>query len=215
MAWAKKIHYHDTGNQKNNRDDSKILKPLWKLFDEADIIVGQNSKRFDTKKINARFFINKIMDRKPPSDYRQQDTMVMAKKVFGFTSFKLEYMAKVAELENQKMTKREFMGHDLWKECALGNKKAWREMRKYNPIDLLTTEELYEWLLPWDSSINFNTYHKMHDNVCSCGGTDFTKFGFRHRNGGKYQRYICVGCGKPHVSKHNELSAKKRDRMLK
>lgn len=221
LAWCakwrgqKKIHYQDTGNQKDIYDDSKILPALWDLFNEADIVVGQNSNRFDVKKINARFFINKTNDRRPPSDYRKQDTMVMAKANFGFTSFKLEYMAKVAELKNQKMTQREFVGHDLWRECANGNKRAWKEMRKYNPQDVLATEELYELILPWDNKINFNTYHKMHDNICGCGSTDFTKYGYRHKNGGKYQRYICVGCGKAHVGKHNELSDKKRDRMLK
>lgn len=221
LAWGakwrgqKKIHYMDTGNQKDHRDDSKILTPLWELFDSAEIIVGQNSRKFDVKKINARFIINKIKDCRPPSDYRQQDTMVMAKKVFGFTSFKLEYMSKVLGLDIQKMVKREFAGHELWAECLKGNKKAWAEMRKYNPIDLLATEELYEKILAWDNSINFNTYHKMYDNVCGCGSMDFTKYGFRHKNGGKYQRYICVGCGKAHVGKHNELSDKKRDRMLK
>jgi hypothetical protein len=221
LAWAakwrgkKKIYYKDTGNQKNLRDDSKILPDLWDLMNEADIIVGQNSKRFDVKKINARFLINKIKKCHPPADYRQQDTMQMAKKVFGFTSFKLEYMSKALNLENQKLVKREFAGHDLWSECEKGNKRAWAEMRKYNPIDVLATEELYEKLLAWDNSINFNTYHKMHDNVCGCGSTEFTKYGFRHKNGGKYQRYLCVGCGKAHVGKHNELSDKKRDRMLK
>lgn len=71
LAWAakwrgqKKIYYQDTGSQKDFRDDKKILPALWKLMDEADIIVGQNSKKFDVKKINARFIINKINGGKP------------------------------------------------------------------------------------------------------------------------------------------------------
>lgn len=221
LAWAakwrgqKKIYYKDTGNQKNLRDDSKILPQLWELMNEADIIVGQNSKRFDVKKVNARFLINKINKGQPPADYRQQDTMQMAKKVFGFTSFKLEYMSKALELKNQKLVKREFAGHDLWSECEKRNPKAWAEMRKYNPIDVLATEELYEKLLAWDNSINFNVYHKMHDNICGCGSTEFTKNGTRYEKTGRFQRFICVGCGKPHKEPYNQLSLKKRQVMLR
>lgn len=221
IAWAakwrgqKKIHYYDTSKQKNHRDDSKILKPLWKLLDEADIVVGQYSKRFDVPKINARFIINNIEKGHPPSGYRQQDTRQMAKKAFGFTSFKLEYMAKALNLKNQKLVKRQFAGHELWSECLKGNKKAWAEMRKYNPIDILATEELYERILAWDSGLNPNVFHKMHDTVCVCGSHDFKMNGFRFTNTGKFQRYACNDCGKEWQSKHNELSLKKRNNMLK
>ncbi len=221
LAWTakwrgqKKVIYRDTSKQKNKRDDSKILTELWELFDQSDIIVGQNSDRFDLPKILARFWINKIKNRKPPSDYRTQDTFKMAKK-FGFTSRSLEYMGKASGLENQKMVKREFVGVELWRECIEhNNKRAWAEMKKYNPQDVLATEELYEMLLPWCNKINFNVYHKMHDNVCGCGSEEFTKDGWRHTNAGKYQRFRCVKCGKSHKQKHNELSEKKRDRMLR
>jgi hypothetical protein len=35
-----------------NRDDKRIVTELWKLMDEADIIIGQNSNSFDIKKLN-------------------------------------------------------------------------------------------------------------------------------------------------------------------
>lgn len=211
----KKIHYYDTSKQKNYRDDKKILLPLWKLLDEADIVVGQNSKQFDVKKINSRFIIQNINKGHPPSDYRQHDTKVMAKKIFGFTSNRLEYLAKTLNLSVKKMTVREFDGHHLWIECLNGNKKAWREMKAYNCADLLATEELYKKLLAWDNSINPNVYHNQHSNVCSCGSDQFVKWGFRFTNGGKFQRYKCESCGKDHVSKENYWSLKKRKKMFK
>ena len=92
---------------------------------------------------------------------------------------------------------------------------AWAEMRKYNPIDILATEELYERILAWDSGLNPNVFHKMHDTVCVCGSHDFKMNGFRFTNTGKFQRYACNDCGKEWQSKHNELSIKKRNNMLK
>jgi hypothetical protein len=211
-----KIHYRDTGNQKDVRDDSKILLPLWKLLDQAEIVVGQNSVRFDVPKIRARFAYNNIKDRKPPSDFRQQDTMRMAKKYFSLTSFKLEYMAKFFGLKTQKMVHRKFVGHELWRECLKGNKKAWAEMRKYNPVDVKATKELYKVLLPYDKSINFNVYNPHAENKCSCGSFVIQKRGFAYTNAGKFQQYWCYDCGKWWTdTKNNLLSKLKRKGMFK
>lgn len=221
LAWAAKwrgkdeIFYQDTGDQENKRDDSKILPLLWDLMDEADIIVGQNSKRFDIPKINARFMINQTKGRLIPSGFRHHDTRLMAKSKYGFTSYKLEYMAKALGLKNQKLVDRKFHGHDLWRECLKGNVDAWQEMRIYNPIDILATEELYEILLVNDSTINFNTYYDDNENRCSCGSFVVIKRGYRYTNGGKFQSYHCQDCGKRFQSKHNLLSKLKKADMLK
>jgi hypothetical protein len=221
LAWTakwrgeKKIHYRDTGNQKDVRDDSKILKPLFKLMQSADIIVGQNSKRFDVPKLNARFIINKTFGYSVPQGYRQHDTMRMAKSKYGFTSFRLEYMANALGLKNKKMVQRKFAGHELWKECLKGNKDAWKEMRKYNPQDVITTEELYEILLTNDNTINFNVYDDNNENKCSCGSFVVRKNGHRFSNAGKYQSFSCGGCGKRWQGKTNLLTKIKRRDMLK
>jgi len=221
MAWSakwhgqKKVYYYDVSKQKNYRDDSKILETLWDLFDEADIVVGQNSKKFDTKKINARFIINNIRKGHPPSSYRQDDTKVMAKKVFGFTSNRLEYMSKALDLKVQKLVKREFAGQELWNECWSRNKRAWAEMKRYNIADLLATEELYNKLRAWARTINNNVYHKMHDSVCQCGSREFVKNGWGYSNGSKYDRFKCIQCGTEYKHGQNELSLKKRKQMLK
>lgn len=221
MAWSakwhgkKKVYYFDVSKQKNYRDDSKILKPLWDLFDQADIVVGQNSKKFDTKKINARFIINKIQNCHPPSSYRQEDTKVMAKKMFGFTSNRLEYMSKALGLSVQKMVKREFAGQELWNECWDRNKRAWAEMKRYNIADLLATEELYNKLRSWSRTINNNIYHKMHSNVCQCGSTDFIKNGYSYTNAGRFDRIRCNSCGTEYRQAQNDASVKKRRNMLR
>lgn len=218
LSWAakwqgsSKVLYEDVSGQRNKRDDSKVIKGIWKLMDEADIIVGQNSKAFDVKKLNARFIINGMH---PPSSYRQLDTKVMAKKTFGFTSNKLEYMADKLCTKYKKLKHKEFAGHEMWVECLKGNPKAWKEMEKYNKHDVLALEELYDKLIAWDNSVNFNVHHKMHSSICTCGSTSFTKYGFRFTNAGKFQRFKCDECGKEHQSKDNLLSPKKKREMLK
>ena len=124
-------------------------------------------------------------------------------------------MTKVLGLKNTKLVQRKFAGHELWKECLKGNKEAWKEMRQYNPQDIVVTEELYEMLLVNDNSINFNVYEDNSENKCSCGSFVVNKKGFRYTNAGKYQSYVCKGCGKKWQGKTNLLTKIKRRDMLK
>lgn len=220
LSWSAKWHgtpeneiiYFDQRNVKKIQDDKQILKKMWKLLDEADIVVGQNSKRFDVKKLNARFILHGM---KPPSSYRQIDTLALSKKYFGFTSNKLEYTSKNLCTKYTKLKHTEFSGFELWKECLAGNKKAWEEMEKYNKQDVLALEELYNKLRSWDNSINFDVYRDDEQNLCSCGHPSFLKNGFRFTNAGKFQRLRCNQCGNEVISKENLLSKEKRKSLRK
>src|SRR5690554_2502619 len=81
--------YFDQQYAKDVEDDTPLMQRLWKLLDDADIIVAHNGRRFDLKKINARFAIKGF---KPPSPYRIVDTLEIAKKNFAFTSNRLAYL---------------------------------------------------------------------------------------------------------------------------
>lgn len=215
LAWAAKwlgdgpedIVYMDTFNQKDQRDDRKILKVIWKMLDEADIVVGHNSDSFDIKKLNARFIIHGM---KPPTGYRKLDTKKLAKRYFGFTSNKLEYITDKLCTKYKKLKHGKFPGNALWDEFLDRNKKAQKEMEIYNKYDVLSQEEALLKILPWDNSINFNVYHDLGINVCTCGSINFKKAGFHYTNTAKFQRYICKDCGKTSKDKTNLLSADKR-----
>jgi RNase_H superfamily len=197
----------DQRNARNVEDDKKLLKALWKLLDECDVVLGQNSKSFDVKKINARFIMNGFP---PPSSFRHIDTFLIAKKHFGFTSHKLEYMTNKLCTKYKKLNHVKFSGYELWRQCIAGNRKAWKEMEKYNKHDVLATEELYTKIIPWDNSINFNTYREELTTVCTCGGEDWLKNGFAYTNAGKFQRYKCADCNSEIRSRINLLSKEKK-----
>lgn len=218
LAWAakwlgepaSKIMYMDQRRAKNVEDDSKILKGIWKLLDEADIVITQNGKAFDEKKLNARFILNGMP---PPSSYRHIDTKQIASRKFAFTSNKLEYMTDKLCTKYKKLKHHEFSGFDLWKQCLAGNKKAWDVMAKYNKWDVLSLEELYLKLSPWDNSINFAVYTDEVTQRCNCGSTQFRKNGYKFTSIGKYQRYLCVKCGSEAKDRKNLLSKEKRESL--
>jgi len=204
----KGIIYKDQRNVKNIEDDKGLLKELWKLLDEADIVITQNGKKFDKKKANARFILNGFP---PPSSYEHIDTLVLAKKHFGFTSNKLEYMTSKLCKKYKKLTHKKFPGFELWKECIAGNIEAWKEMEKYNKHDVLSLEELYKIMRPWGIGIDLNKYRGETLNKCVCGSSDFSKNGYSFQKYGKFQRYSCKKCGAEAKDGVNLISDKKKE----
>ena len=208
LSWAakwsgeSKVMYADQSKAKNIEDDSKILKQIWDLLDQADIVVGQNGKNFDCKKLNARFILNGMQ---PPSSYKVIDTMLLAKKHFAFTSNKLEYMSDKLCTKYKKLKHSKFTGFDMWKECLAGNPEAWKEMEKYNKYDVLSLEELYTKLIPWDNAVNFDAYFEGQASHCTCGSTEWHKNGYSYGATGKYQRFYCKKCGSERRSRMNMM----------
>lgn len=200
------IMYADQKRAKNIQDDKKILKKIWKLLDEADVVITQNGRAFDQKKLNARFVLQGL---KPPKSFKHIDTALIARKHFAFTSNKLEYMTSKLCTRYKKLKHKKFPGHEMWTECLAGNRKAWREMEKYNKYDVLSLEELYYKLIPWDSSINFNLWSDSEEVVCSCGSKDFRNKGYIYTATGKYKRYKCNDCGAETRSRKNLFEKQK------
>lgn len=203
----KRVTYMDVSTKRNCRDDKALVTALWYLLNEADIVVGQNSDRFDIKKSNARFIYHGLT---PPSPFRSIDTLKLAKKSFAFTSNKLEYTTDHIVPKTKKDNHKEFPGFELWKACMSGNKRAWAAMKKYNIQDVISLESYYDKLLPWYNPIDFRVYSPSTNPECSsCGGT-IIKQGFKYTKIGKFQQYQCRGCGAWQIRGANLLSKKKK-----
>ena len=211
LSWAAKwydsdeVIYEDQRNAPDIENDKKLLKNIWKLLDEADIVITQNGKSFDIPKLYARFILNGM---NPPSSFRNIDTLLIAKRHFKFTSNRLEYMTNKLCTKYKKLKHKKFPGFELWSECIKGNPEAWKEMEQYNIYDILSLEELYEKLIPWDDSLNFTIYFE--EDVCSCGSTEFEKNGYYFTNASKFQKYKCSNCCKEYRDKKNLLVKSKR-----
>lgn len=207
-AHSDEVIYFDKSESWDTEDDLPLLIEAWKLLNQADIVVGQNSKKFDEKKLNARFIINGLQ---PPSHYRSVDTLEIAKKNFGFTSNKLEYLSDKLCKRYKKLKHAKFAGYELWKECLKGNQEAWLEMQEYNVYDVLALEELYEILRPWHRQHpNTNLYTDSTDHVCSCGHSDWEHDGYHYTNLSKFDRFRCVKCGAQARGRVNLLPENKR-----
>src|SRR6185295_13170736 len=125
---ASKAFYMDTRNQKNVRDDKRILQELIKLLNQADIVITHNGNSFDIKKVNARAVINGLPPVKP---YKSIDTYRESKKIFSFTSHSLEYLSEKLNKKYKKLKHKKYPGLSLWKAVLQGDSEAWKEMQLY------------------------------------------------------------------------------------
>jgi hypothetical protein len=211
----KAVRYYDTSGYgaDNVRDDSMLIELLWHELNSADIVVAQNGKRFDVKKINARLVEAGF---KPYSPIRVVDTLLAAKAHFAFTSNKLEWMTD--KLTASKKSKHDkFPGFELWKECLKDNPKAWKEMRKYNIQDVVSLEELYLTLRPWITGHpNVAAYNSIGEAIACprCGSEDLREAGDWLTNVSKYKRYSCGGCGGWARSRYTTNTIEKRRSLL-
>lgn len=220
LAWAAKWYgdkpsetmYMDNSKAKNIQDDKELVKGLSKLLNKADIIITQNGEEFDVKKLNARAVINGL---KPIKPCKSTDLLKEGRKVFKFTSHKLEYMADKINTKYKKLAHKEYPGFDLWKVILAGDKRAWPVMKKYCINDVLATEELYSKLQGWIQTQNMAC--SIDDLVmrCKCGSDKLEKRGFAYTEAGKFQIYSCTTCGKWPRSPINLLSREKKKTLLR
>ena len=96
--------------------DLSILGGIWKLMDEADIIITQNGINFDIKKLNSRFIQYQMF---PPARFLNVDVFRVAKSVFGFSYNRLDELGKKFGIGSK--TKMEFQD---WKSCLTNDKAA-------------------------------------------------------------------------------------------
>lgn len=189
------------------KSEKEILEELHSLFNEADFMIAHNGRRFDLKKIRARMIINGLT---PHSPVRVIDTLEIAKKEFGFTSNKLQYLTQTLCKSKVKSAHGKFPGYLLWKEFLKGNQEAIDEMRDYNIIDVESLEELYLIIAPWSNSLpNFDIY-----NTQCVDMSVWEPDGYHCSNLGKYERFRHKVTGQYRRGRKNLLSKEKREQLL-
>lgn len=173
LCWSAKWLFNDnimsdrlTGRESKNEDDKRIVKSLWKLLDEADIVIAHNGDSFDVPNMNTRFVIHGLP---PTSPYQTIDTKVVAKRQFGFTHNSLNGLAKIFGFPEKLDT-----NFELWKRCVAGDDEALAYMEEYNKGDVELLENIYLKLRPWiKNHPNIGLYVEAEEPVCpNCGSAD-------------------------------------------
>jgi len=174
---------------RRTQTEKQLTRRLWKLFDEADVIVGHNSDKFDIKMSNMFFLRHGL---RPPTPYKSVDTLKLARRYFKFTQNKLDYLAKIMFNDRKLPT-----GMQLWFDCMAGDATALRQMEVYNIQDVALTKKVHLTLRGWHTgNPNRNVYDGT-THQCPACGSDTMKRGTAHSRTRSYQRYQCknTSCG--------------------
>jgi uncharacterized protein YprB with RNaseH-like and TPR domain len=179
------------GYLKNKNDDKALCEDLWKLFDEADVLVAHHGDSFDMKKSNARFIIHGMT---PPSPYKTIDTKKVAKKYFKFESNKLDDLGKYLGLGEKLPTG----GFDTWLGCMAGDMKMWAKMVKYNRQDVVLLEKVYLRMRDWMTNHPRTSDNPISSTCPNCNGTHLQRRGVTRNKVTTLQRLMCIDCGSWH-----------------
>lgn len=192
--WSDSMFHYKEQYKADSEDDYYVLLSLRDKLDEADIVVGHNSIRFDVPKVLTRMLELGI---EAPSPFKQVDTLKIVKRKYRFSRNTLAYVCDKLGIGEKTPTG----GHELWKGCVTGDPKSWATMLKYNEQDVLLTEDLFTVLSPqMGTSPNYGLY--VDDDVprCTnilCGSTDLMQKGYDYSNVSVTRRFKCKACGRP------------------
>lgn len=186
------------------RKEGSILEEIWKLVNEADIVVTQNGTRFDMPKLSTKWL---LYGYKPPSQYLNVDTLRVATQKFSFTYNRLDELGKKFGIgEKTKMNLPDF------KACAEGNKEALAKMLVYCKRDVAPLlEDVYLYMLPWiENHPNMNIFTDHDGDVCrNCGSQDVlwnTRYATPQGLWNGWRCNLCGAIGRGTKKEHKEKS---------
>ncbi len=174
-----------------HRDGRKaMLKRIYRLIEEADIVVHYNGTKFDMPTLNKEFVIEGWP---PPSSYKQIDLLLTARRQFRLASNKLDWVARSLGL-GRKMKHK---GMELWRGCMAGDPASWRIMERYNKRDVGVLEKVYLALRSWVvNHPNVALYTGEKRPACTnCGSLRVIRRGYYYAKSRRYRRFSCKDCG--------------------
>jgi predicted RNA-binding Zn-ribbon protein involved in translation (DUF1610 family) len=171
-----------------------MAKKAQSVLDEADYVIGWNSRRFDIPHLRTEMIIHELL---PPSPHKDIDLLVQSKKHFSFMSNRMAEVAKVLDRKGKLATG----GGDLWRRLRTAKGEdlwdARKLMAEYNIRDVELTEELYNLMLPWCSGLNVGAYREGLGPFCpNCASENIQFRGVAVTSTRTYRRYQCQDCGK-------------------
>ena len=210
LTWSAKELFKDeiysstiTPEEVANEDDKRVCEGLYRILDDADIIIGHNFQKFDRKKSNSRFLMNGLGC---PSSYQIIDTCLQARKNLGELSNKLDVLAKKLGVGK----KVEHEGFMLWRKCLEGDTDALNRMQEYNDGDIIINEEVYLKMRPFIlPHPNLNLFLAEGSQTCpSCESDKLEPVSEYVTYANTYSEYKCKRCGNRCRAnkKHTKLS---------
>jgi RNase_H superfamily len=186
------VEFHADWQKKGH---AGMIQRLHEIYNLADGVITYNGANYDTKWIKGEFVKAELP---PPSPFKDIDLYRVVRKHFNFAFKKLGWVCTELGMEG----KADSGGMETWIECIYpssrdAGRKARADMKNYNCIDTVRTEQLYERLRGWiDSHPNMALYAEDGQERCArCGSDDIHWRGVYRAATYSYPRFQCQKCG--------------------
>lgn len=160
------------------------------LIDEADILIGHNSKGFDYPHLLGEFLLEGI---DAPSPVKHIDTLLLARRFANFEANHLDTLDK--RFGHQGKTDKYRI--EVAEAAVAGDLRMQRKIELYNRGDIRATKRVKDTLLPY-VDINLGLYEDDPTRpVCTaCGSRRLQRRGVSVKDALRYPRYHCQDCGR-------------------
>lgn len=203
------LPYYDE-YKKNPKNDYYLVKDLYALIDQADIIIAYNGRGYDEKVMNTRFLFHGMT---PPSPYKSIDPLATIKYKFKLPRNNMDTAAKYFGLQ-MKMSHE---GAGLWRRCLDGDPQAWKTMVDYNVGDIETLEQIYFKTRAWDDRHpNITLWGDNSVQRCVCCGSENLVLTDKKAYTGvsSFKVYRCEECGKHNRSRFSEKTKEQNKNIV-
>lgn len=172
---------------KDIHDDRYVVETFHSILSQADAVVGHNSDNFDNRYIRTRALFHGLPALPPITSI---DTYKVAKSQLLCNSNKLDYLGGFLKVGRKKPTTA-----GLWMRAFNGDKKAIREMVRYNIQDVLLLERVFLKLRPHIPNYLNRQLFGLNKGCPRCGSKHVQSRGTHKAISRTYNRYQCQTCG--------------------
>lgn len=167
---------------KDPHDDKFVAETFHKVLQEADVLVGHNSDKFDLRYLKTRMLVHGLA---PLAPIASLDTYKVAKRHFMLNSNKLDYIAKLLKIGAKMETPK-----GLWLDVMRGDAKAIKTMVEYNKHDVVVLEKVFKKLQPYmENHVNRELFGGV--GCPRCGSSKVQSRGFHRAISRVYRRWQC------------------------
>lgn len=227
LTWSAKWLLQDeilsdklTPKEVNDNNDKRIIDSIWKLVNEADVLIAHNGAKFDFKVLNTRFIENKLPK---PSSYQFIDTLRHVKRQFRFESNRLDYIARnIFKIDGKMETPK-----NLWFDAINGKylrsggtkeiqTEALSIMEDYNREDVRVLEDVYFLIRPYiQPHPNLALLVDSDKCICpACTSDDFELVGEYLTYVNIFDQFRCKSCQSLFRTRKNTTPETIKNRLL-
>jgi len=183
---------------KGGINDRGLIGAALEVMDEADLMVAHYGDKFDRRFLQGRCAIHGFT---PPPPTKQRDTWRIARTAFNFSSNRLQNLAMVLGLSEQKHQKTRDEWPGWWFRAMAGDATAIKSMAQYCAQDVRTLEQIYLRIRMYDNP-HPRLFIDEHRQVCKVCGSKVQYRGLAFVGENYYHRFQCSNlrgknkCGK-------------------